>query len=650
MLWTENLTERRMSGAAHMFTLHLGVTDRFVFNGELVELKDVLLQTEPLSSSTFFAFFNRGTGIQFTTKEMEAQFLIFLSALKPSVMLSNGKSTTEAEFLRHRREVEHMLGLFSEMLEIAWTDNDTPVLAAFKKAFPNDFEKRQKSDTPFFSVALEYEASISPHGSLSCGCAPDRDAIVTLLTWGVNKKIADAHNTVLLITEHLDNVAEELAVETNGIVPIEIPFLSRSDREETVTLLVRDNRGVFGEHSSEVIGRISAGMTRRSLSSMVALSRYRKTVVTERDIFSIKKKHLEEQGRGMITIQKPIWGPDAIGGLDDKKDILQWVASAMTSGDRSAIPQGIGFFGGPGLGKTVCAQVLAYMTSLEVITLQDMMSMFVGESERNTTYTLKKVVSYGPAVVVMDEFDTAFQRRGSVYYGDAGVSARQMQKFLDIMSDTDLRGYILWIILSNRPQDIDDAFLRPGRLDLVLPFLPPSTKEQIPILGAILHKLKRQTEVNDEIFRHEVDIAAYAPNFAELCHGHHDGVHWIPCDPVVHHRDNDTSIQRLTGAEMECIITNGNRDAKRKREPLLECHLTAAARCFKPTRDMAAFNRATEAALRYCNDVRYIPETWREEAWKISGKYVDDTSNMQISMSLPGTPETVEKKRPGQYL
>jgi hypothetical protein len=150
MPWNEELAERRLSGSAHMFTLHLGVTDRFVLDGKLVELKDVLLRTAPLSSSAFFASYNRGTGIQFPTKETETQFLAFLSTLKPTKLPNSEKTIAELEFLAHRREVAYMFGLFSEMLEISWTNDETLVLAGFKKAFPKDFEERKRSGTPFF--------------------------------------------------------------------------------------------------------------------------------------------------------------------------------------------------------------------------------------------------------------------------------------------------------------------------------------------------------------------------------------------------------------------------------------------------------------------------------------------------------------------
>lgn len=646
--WSQELTERRISGAAHMFTLHLGVSDRFVHKGKLVEIKIVLPALAPFSSSAFFATFNRGTGIRFTSQTMETQFFVFLATLHPQTLPGKDTNLAVAEFLAKRRDVDYMFSLFSEMLEIAWIDDDTSILAAFKKAFPSDFEKRKKSGAPFFCVVLEYEASISPHGSLTCSCAPDRNAIVTLLTWGVNQTIADAYNTVLLVTEHLHNVAEELAVETNGIIPIEIPFLTRQDREETIAILEEKNEGIFGDLSPTDVARVSAGMSRRAMTNMVSLASYRGVKVSEHEIFSVKKKHLEEQGQGMITIQKPIWGLPAIGGLDDKKDILKWVAQAMTKGDRSAVPQGIGFFGGPGLGKTVCVQALAHMTNLEVITLRNLMSMWVGESERNTDYIHKKIASYGPAIAVIDEFDTAFQKRGAVFHGDSGVSARVMQRFLEVMSDTDQRGNILWIMISNRPQDIDDAFLRPGRMDLVVPFLPPDTEERVPILGALLHKFAKQTEASGEMFRYEVDINSFARSFAEHCHGHHDGQRWSPCDPDTHHRGNDTSVQGLTGAEMECIVTNAIRAAKREGMPLLERHLTDAARCFKPTRDMVTFNRATFAALKYCNDVRYVPVAWREKAWKIHDGYIDDTSTMQLSMQP--TTKTVIDTSTGGYL
>ena len=87
--------------------------------------------------------------------------------------------------------------------------------------------------------------------------------------------------------------------------------------------------------------------------------------------------------------------------------------------------------------------------------------------------------------------------RGEV--GDSGVSKRIFAKLMQVMSDTSLRGRVLWLAASNRPDLIDEAMKRPGRFDLKIPFFMPNAEARKAIFEAMFRKYHIQAEVSDEV-------------------------------------------------------------------------------------------------------------------------------------------------------
>lgn len=140
------------------------------------------------------------------------------------------------------------------------------------------------------------------------------------------------------------------------------------------------------------------------------------------------------------------------------------------------IPMGILFLGPPGTGKTLIAKAFAKMCNTNFVILGDFRSMWVGQSERNLSKALELIRSLSPVIVFMDEIDQSEGSRGES--GDSGVGKRIFSKLLQFMSDTSLRGKVLWIAASNRPDLIDAALKRAGRFDMTIPFFLPGPEER----------------------------------------------------------------------------------------------------------------------------------------------------------------------------
>lgn len=613
MQWIKTMQLKRASRAAHLFLLHLATKDILVEDNRFIELPNYLGAHSPTGDARFVAYYNRARGIYFKDEAMEDDFLTFLGVLHPEkTNPQQSVPDSVAKFLHRRREVDYMLMLFSEMLQIGWSDERRKVRHALDLVFKEHVaEWRNK---PFFNAIVLYSESIAPPNSMQ-GEPYDRTAIVTFLSWAVDSTIAHAGNTVALVAEHLGVVAPQLHSETNAVIPITVPFLNFKDRIETVRALTCESPEHNLGMATEDIANLSAGLSRRALMGLAREKIHLGIPLDTDEIFQKKKEHLEDQAPGLLEITRSSWGLEAIGALEEKKEFIKDVVAAMKSGNKLAVPQGCLLLGGFGTGKTVFVQALAHMIGLPIIKLGNIRDKFVGESERRLSYLCELLKSYAPVIIFIDELDQWFQKRGTVYHGDSGVSARLTAKFMDIMSDTDLRGQLFWIGASNRPGDIDQAFLREGRMgDDILPFLPPDRNERSRILPAILHKLSVQASLARMPFRHEID-PDFVDTFGFLTHGHFSSEEgWGPCEPDLHPLGSERgkNEEGYTGAEIEHIVRKAHTRAQKEGSPLTEDHLRREINNFMPKRDIGIFRAATDDALLSCNSEDVIPASWRE--------------------------------------
>ena len=129
--------------------------------------------------------------------------------------------------------------------------------------------------------------------------------------------------------------------------------------------------------------------------------------------------------------------------------------------------KGVLFYGPPGCGKTLLAKAVANECSANFISIKgpELLTMYFGESEANVRNIFDKGRAAAPCVLFFDELDSiAVQRGGSM--GDAGGAGdRVMNQLLTEMDGVGAKKNLFFIGATNRPEIIDEALLRPGRLD-----------------------------------------------------------------------------------------------------------------------------------------------------------------------------------------
>jgi transitional endoplasmic reticulum ATPase len=184
-----------------------------------------------------------------------------------------------------------------------------------------------------------------------------------------------------------------------------------------------------------------------------------------------------------VLVQKPNVSWDEIGGLQQVKEELaeaiEWPlrhADLFTQADVNP-PKGILLYGPPGTGKTMIAKAVAATSEANFISIKgpELISKWVGESEKGVREVFRKARQAAPCVVFFDELDAIAPRRGG-FEGDSHVTERVISQMLTELDGLeDLKGVVV-IGATNRPDIIDEALLRPGRFDRILE-VPAPDKE-----------------------------------------------------------------------------------------------------------------------------------------------------------------------------
>ncbi len=147
-----------------------------------------------------------------------------------------------------------------------------------------------------------------------------------------------------------------------------------------------------------------------------------------------------------------------------------------------AAPAGVLLYGPPGCGKTLLAKAIANSSGCNFISIKgpELLNKYVGESERAVRQVFSRARASSPCIVFFDELDALCPRRGSD--GSNGVSERVVNQLLTEMDGLEERRDVFVLGATNRPDIIDPAMLRPGRLDKLL-FVPlPEKEDRLGIL------------------------------------------------------------------------------------------------------------------------------------------------------------------------
>jgi transitional endoplasmic reticulum ATPase len=227
-----------------------------------------------------------------------------------------------------------------------------------------------------------------------------------------------------------------------------------------------------------------------------------------KDDFDYAMKMVQPSGMREVLMEIPKVKWTDVGGLEDVKEALKesviWPIKNPDSFTRLGIrpPRGILLYGPPGTGKTYVVKALANEAGVNLIAVKgpELLSMYVGESERHIRDVFRRAKQVSPSIILFDEIDSLAPKRGM----DVGtrVTEQVVSQMLTEMSGIgDIEGVSV-IATTNRPDMLDPALLRPGRFDrqIYVPAPDEETRLQIlkihtksmPLRGVNLEKIAKE--------------------------------------------------------------------------------------------------------------------------------------------------------------
>ena len=211
------------------------------------------------------------------------------------------------------------------------------------------------------------------------------------------------------------------------------------------------------------------------------------------DDFDQAKRHVEPSAMREVLVEIPSVSWKDVGGLDDVKSELQeaveWPLKYPDVFEKlkTSPPKGILLFGPPGTGKTLLAKAVANESQVNFISVKgpELLSKWVGESEKGVREIFRKARQASPSIIFFDEVDALVPKRGT-YMGSSHVTESVVSQILTELDGLEELKDVTVIGATNRPDMLDPALMRPGRMERHIYVPPPDAEGRKKIFDVYL--------------------------------------------------------------------------------------------------------------------------------------------------------------------
>ena len=356
------------------------------------------------------------------------------------------------------------------------------------------------------AVVINYAGAIVPPAPYIQMSEETITFLVMLQTMATDRQLARAGNPIFLTTRNITDVHEDIRNSTSGFKAIEIALPDFDARRAYVTwyLNMREERSkpiTLVDLDQEELARATAGLSLRHIEDILLMAT-RAGGVTRLLVKARKDDIITQEFSEVAEMIDPLPGGFSdLGGMDR---LITWceeeIITPIREGRSADVPKGVLLAGPPGTGKTYLVRGLARSIGFNAVALnlENILDSLVGQSEKKLRRFFQFARALAPVLIFVDEIDQSdISKRGN----NSGnpVASNLFSAMLRFMSDETLRGKVIVFFASNRPDLIDSALKRFGRIDAIIPVLLPDEEARFSIV--IKQAQTQETAITEEAAR-----------------------------------------------------------------------------------------------------------------------------------------------------
>ncbi|KAM9980264.1 hypothetical protein ACTFIZ_006532 [Dictyostelium cf. discoideum] len=456
------------------------------------------------------------------SKDMERRIVSQLLTCMDSLnYLSSNNSTNEQNEQTEQQQQQRQQQQQQQQQDIIEVDSQATTTTTTSTQSINN--KQQKNDFKKGHVIV-IGATNRPESldtALRIGGRFDKEICLGIPDQTARCKILKVITSKMRLENNFDY--EEIATLTPGYVGADINLLVKEAATNSVNRIFTSNLNGASSSSSS-----STNINNISLSTELLISKeplepekldslYIEMIDFKK---ALKKVVPAAKREGFATIPNVTW--DDVGALSGVREELtnsilrpiRFPKKYKNMGIDS--PAGVLMYGPPGCGKTLLAKAIASECQANFISVKgpELLNKYVGESERAVRQVFQRAAASSPCVIFFDEFDALAPKRGGGDGGGNQATERVVNQLLTEMDGLEKRSEVFIIAATNRPDIIDAAMCRPGRLDKMVYVPLPSPEERCEILKTLTHKIPIHQDV--DLIKVGTDLRCHSFSGADL--------------------------------------------------------------------------------------------------------------------------------------
>src|ERR1700693_140172 len=343
------------------------------------------------------------------------------------------------------------------------------------------------ADGKKIGLVIDFAETIAPAGDVSSMSAEDRNSLVILKRWARNPAFLNADITICLISENQIELNQGI-VQNPGVASIGVPLPNYPERLEFIhAQLTARELPAGSEVNEESLATLGAGLKRVQLQSLISHTVQNQQPLTLKFLSERKRDLIEAESGGLLEFVQSRFDLSFVAGNDEDNRKRPDAAAAIRAGNTDVLPMGYVICGPVGTGKTFITTCFAGEVGIPAVTLKNFRSMWQGVTEGNLERVLTLLKAMSPIAVIVDEADAQLGDRSSS--GDSGVGNRVFAQIAQFMGNTELRGKVIWFLLTCRPDLLPVDLKRQGRAEEhIALFYPDTPEERAGLVHAILKK------------------------------------------------------------------------------------------------------------------------------------------------------------------